>query len=323
VSIIILNFNGKRFLTECLNSVINSTYSNYEILFVDNCSTDGSTAFINQNYPSVKIIANKENLGFAIANNNASYIARGKYIVFLNCDIRILPETISKLVEGMERDPTVGICACKIMSYDGKSYFHTGIGIDIYGYPMARGGVFYSEGSCLMIRETLFHEIGGFDVKYFMFHEDIDLAWRVWLIGYKVVPIPEALVCHWYGGIAGGGIEKGKYTSTLFRRYLSERNNIRTILKNYSLKTLLTILPRYMMINFGEISLFSVSLQFKVTLCYLKAYWWNIINLRDTLESRGQINQRRRVSDKEIMKKMYKGSGKLLNFRKVGFPRFE
>jgi len=323
VSIIIVNYNGMRFLRECFDSLAKIDYPNYEILFVDNASTDGSMRFISQNYPSAKIIANKENLGFATANSDASYVARGKYLFFLNNDTRVEPQIISRLVERMEVDPTIGICACKIMSYNGKTHFHTGLGIDIYGYPITKGDIFYSEGSSLMMRKALFHELGGFDGKYLFFHEDIDLAWRAWLIGYQVVPAPDAIVYHAYGGTTGGGMQEGKYTSTLFRRYLSERNNMRTILKNYSSRTLLTILPRYMLINLGEILLFLITLQFKVVLCYLKAYYWNTINIRDTLEKRREINRTRRVPDRELIKKMYKRSGKFFAFRKVGIPRFE
>lgn len=322
VSIIIVNYNGMRFLKECFDSLEKIDYPNYEILFVDNGSTDGSIDFINQNYPSAKTIGNKENLGFT-ANNNASYMARGKYLFFLNNDTKVGPEILSELVERMEGDPAIGICACKIMSYDGKSHFHTGLGIDIYGYPIIKGEVFYSEGSSLMVRRELFHRLGGFDARYLFFHEDIDLAWRTWLIGYQVVPVPGAIVYHALGGSAGGALKEGKYTSTLFRRYLSERNNIRTILKNYSLKTLLTILPKYILINLSEILFFSVTLKFKVVLCYLKAYYWNIINIRDTLKKGGEVKRIRRVPDKEIMKRMYKGSGKFFILKKVGIPRFE
>ncbi len=323
VSIIIVNYNGRRFLKECFNSLKNISYPNYEILFVDNASTDGSIAFIKQNYPQTKIIRNRKNLGFTIANNNASYMAKGKYLFFLNNDTKVDPKVLSRSVEKMEEDPTVGICACKIMTYDGKSQFHAGTGLDIYGYPVVGRKIFYAEGSSLMIRKVLFHRLGGFDPKYFMFHEDIDLAWRTWLMNYQVVPIPEAIIYHMHGGSAGGAVVGGRYVSTLFRRYLSERNNIRTILKNYSLKTLATVLPRYILINLCEIFLFLVTLQFKAVLCYLKAYYWNMTNLRDTIERRREIRQIRQISDRELVKRMHKGSGKFLVFKETGIPRFK
>jgi len=323
VSIIIVNYNGQRFLEECFSSLKNLNYSNYEILFVDNASTDGSIALIKRNYPRTKIIRNRKNLGFTITNNNASYLAKGKYLFFLNNDTRVDAEVLSKLVEKMEADPTIGICGCKIMSYDGKTHFHTGIGIDTYGYPIVGGEIFYVEGSSLMIRKALFHRLGGFDAKYFMFHDDIDLTWRAWLMNYRVVPVPEAIVYHMYGGSAGGEVVRGSYVSTLFRRYLSERNNIRTILKNYSLKTLATVLPRYILINLCEIFLFLVTLQFKVVLCYLKAYHWNMMNLRDTLERRREVRRIRQISDRELMKRMHRGSGKFLILKKMGIPQFK
>lgn len=322
VSIITVNFNGMRFLDDFFRSVKNLHYDNIELIFVDNASTDGSVDYVRKNWAGVKVIDNKENLGFSVANNIAAENANGEYLFFLNNDTKVNPDTVFEMVKNMSVNLMLGICGCKMMSYDGSEFFHTGIGVDIFGFPVASGRTFYAEGSALMIRSQLFKAVGGFDPAYFMFHEDIDLAWRVWLSGYQVVAIPEAVVYHSIGASAGGAMDSGKYKSTFFRRYLSERNNIRTLFKNYSFPVLPFILIAYLVMNLVEMVLFSIFLKPKVVFCYLRAYYWNIVNFNEGLRARRKIQDSRKVPDSEILKKMYKGIGKLLVLKKVNIPSF-
>jgi len=323
VSIVVVNYKGINFLKDFFISLKEIDYQNFEIILVDNASGDGSIEYVRKNYPTVKVINNNKNLGFVIANNKATKIARGKYLFFLNNDTKVDPQVISELINEMEKDPEIGICGCKMMSYDEKRYFHVGIGLDIFGYPIVKDKIFYIEGSALMIRKELFNNVDGFDSAYFMFHEDIDLAWRVQLLGYKVVALPKAIVYHVAGGSAGGGeMQKGRYKSNYLRRYYHERNNIRTLLKNYQVQTLIFILPCYFLINLLEVFFFLITLKFKVAYLYLKAYAWNFVNLRDSLNKRAKIQESRVISDKQLIKKMYFGSGKLIAFLKVGIPVF-
>lgn len=325
VSIITVNFNGIRFLRDFFDSVKNLHYDNIELIFVDNASTDGSVDYVRQDWPGVKVIENKENLGFSIANNIAAKNASGEFLFFLNNNTKIHPNTVFELVNNMSAKPELGICGCKMMSYNGREFFHAGIGIDIFGFPVVNGETFYVEGAALMIRKQLFKALGGFDPTYFMFHEDIDLSWRIWLLGYQVAAIPEAVVYHYIGASAGGTTPKNgrQYKSTFFRRYFSERNNLRTLLKNYTIGYLVLILPIYCLINIMEMLLFLLILKPRVSLCYIRAYAWNLINLKDTLSYRSKIQRNRKISDKKIMLKMHKSLGKKVAFNRVGIPRFE
>lgn len=328
ISLITVNFNGKRFLKNFFASLDKLAYSNWELIFVDNNSTNDSAEFIKELKDSrIKLIENKKNLGFALANNQAAKMARGKYLFFVNNDTKIGPKTLSKLVNKMEKNQNLAICGCKMMNYSGQKHFHTGIGIDIFGYPIFWDiwkKIFYIEGSALMIRSGIFRKLGGFDPEYFMFHEDIDLAWRVWLLGYQVAASSSAVIYHFAGGTAGGGEKiKGRYQSSLLRRYYSERNNIRTLLKNYRIFTLLAILPLYFLINLIEILFYLVLLRFKVVYLYLKAYLWNLVNLAGTLKKRREVQRQRVVSDRKIISLMYRGSGKLVALKKAGIPRFK
>lgn len=324
VSIITVNFNGIRFLKYFFESINNLHYDNIELIFVDNASTDGSIDYVRQNWADVKVIDSKINLGFCIANNIAAEIASGEYLFFLNNDTRVHPDAISELVKKMSENSILGICGCKMMSYNGGMVFHSGIGADIFGFPVACGKTFYAEGSALMIKKQLFSAAGGFDPDYFMFHEDIDLAWRVWLLGYRVDAVPEAVVYHFVGASAGGTalVNEGRYKSTYFRRYFSERNNIRTLLKNYSFSILPFILTAYFLINLAEMAFFLVFLKPRVIFCYLKAYCWNIVNFNETLKARRRIQNIRKVPDSEILQRMHKGFGKLFALKKVSIPVF-
>lgn len=325
VSIITVNYNGRRFLKDFFESIKNLQYDNIELIFVDNASADASVDYVRQNWPGVKVIDNKENLGFSIANNIAAETANGEYLFFLNNDTKVNSEAVLELVKNMSLNLRLGICGCRMMSYDGRTLFHSGIGVDIFGFPVPSGKAFYAEGSALMIRKQLFEVLGGFDPVYFMFHEDIDLAWRVWLLGYQVSAIPGSIVYHSVGASAGGTalITKGQYKSTYFRRYLSERNNIRTLLKNYGFPAVLFILFAYFLMNLAEMSFFLLFLKPRVVFCYLKAYSWNIIHLKDTLAWRRIIQGKRKISDIEIMSKMNKVIGKLAVFKIVKIPLFE
>ncbi|PJE68831.1 hypothetical protein COU96_02900 [Candidatus Shapirobacteria bacterium CG10_big_fil_rev_8_21_14_0_10_38_14] len=328
ISLITVNFNGKRFLKNFFASLDKLTYPNWELIFVDNNSTDDSVGLIKELKDSrIKLIENRKNLGFALANNQAAEIARGKYLFFVNNDTKIESRVLSKLVKEMEENQNLAICGCKMMNYSGQKHFHTGIGVDIFGYPIFWDiwkKIFYIEGSALMIRSEIFRKLGGFDPEYFMFHEDIDLAWRAWLLGYQVTALPSAVIYHFAGGTAGGGEKiKGRYQSSLLRRYYSERNNIRTLLKNYRVSTLLIILPLYFLINLVEILFYLVLLRFKVVYLYLKAYLWNLVNLAGTLKKRREVQRQRVISDRKIISLMYHGSGKLVALKKAGIPRFK
>lgn len=324
VSLITVNYKGEKFLRNFFESIKKSRDSNLELIFVDNSSGDGSVALVRNNYPQVKIIENRENLGYVLGNNQAARIARGEYLFFVNDDMKIDHEAIGRLTTRMEKDPQIGIAGCQIRNYEGKKTLHTGIGIDPLGYPVISKKIFYVEGSALMIKKELFKKLGGFDEKYFMFHEDVDLAWRVWLLGYRVLAFPEARVDHAVGASAGGGPKiKNRYYSSYLRRYYSERNNIRTLLKNYRISSLLIILPLYFLINLLEILFYIFLLKFKIVYLYLKAYIWNLVNLPDSLKKRAEIQRRRKVSDGKIFSQMYWGIGKLVALKKAGIPKFK
>lgn len=337
VSIIVLNYNGLKFLKDCFSSLRELTYPNYELILVDNASADGSIDFVTRNFPEVKILRNDENIGFAVGNNRGAKVAKGKYLFFLNNDTKVKPDFLNYLVDTAEADPAIGICACKILTFEGKeeAQIHytsdgedvgcTGRSSDIYGWQGWEGPVFFAEGSALFIRRDIFNRLGGFDERHFIFLEDLDLAWRVQLIGFKVKAVPQAQIYHFAGGtVTGGRGSKKSFTSNIRRRYLGEKNQLRNLLKNYSLGSLFTVLPRYFILDAMEMSYFLFSGKIKVLWqAYIKALLWNMRNYRDTLNKRRQIQSMRVVSDAVIRKNMLKKSAKLDTFMRIGAPQFK
>ena len=206
VSIIIVNYNGKELLQKCLDSLLKVNYDNFEIILVDNNSTDGTVEFVTKNYPSLIIIKLDSNKGFAEPNNVAAKISKGKYLLFLNNDTVVTPNFISEMVKVMETDKKIAICQSLLLKPDGS--------VDSSGDFIDHLGVVYNSkteideirevssarGASMLVRSDIFKKLDGFDQKFFVTFEDVDLCWRSWILGYRVLIIPTSIVYH-EGGI--------------------------------------------------------------------------------------------------------------------------
>jgi GT2 family glycosyltransferase len=322
VTVAVLNYNGLQYLDRCLGSLRMNT--NCEIILIDNASTDDSISHVKSNFPWVKIFLNRQNLGYAKANNDAATMALGKYIFFLNVDTWIEPNTIQELIKAAEKNNEVAAFAPTIMDYEGKKRLSLGLGCDIFGYPCpSNGKIFYLDGASYFIRKDIFNEVGGFDDRYFIFGEDLDLTWRIRLRGYKIAAVAMSRVYHKSGGIITGGAIRGTtYTTTLWRRYLGERNEICTLLKNYSLIILTIIMPIYLIMNALEILIFVAKGKIKAANIYIRAWLWNISNMKTTLIWRRKIQRNRMIPDGDIIKSMYRRPMKVYVFARIGIPKF-
>ena len=319
VSIIVVNYNGERYLKNCFFSLIDGTYRNLEIIFVDNGSADGSVELVGREFPQIKIIKMGYNAGLAIASNSGAAQARGKHLFFLNNDTISDKNIIRELVAVAEGDDRIGICGCRTMSYDGKVELNAGVACDIFGYPYGDGLPLYVDAG-IFIRRDVFDRIGGFDSKLFLYGEDKDLCWRTLLYGYKMEVVKKAVFYH----DSFCAIDTtGNLNTNIRKRFMGEAFTMRALLKNYSLLSLIFVFPAYIFINCMEIMLFLLKGRLDIVFkAYLNAYRWNLSNLPDTLRLRKKIQSERRVSDIEIIKRMYRGSGKLKLFRQVGVPQF-
>jgi len=251
VSIIILNYNGKRFLHRCLSSLLKSDYPDYEVIFVDNNSTDGSVKFVLQhfkNMKNLKIIKLSKNYGFSIGNNIGAKHAEGNYLAFLNPDTEANPNWLKKLVEVMNSDSSIGVAQPKLLLIDSKRFDTAGCFLNPYGLTWSRGSeeedkgqydkikeIFYAKGAALIIRRDLWSKLGGFDPIFFIYYEETDLCWRAWNHGYKVVYVPEAKVFHFGGAVLKNIPYHVKYHEARGRPIL--------LIKNYSPKNVFRYVP--------------------------------------------------------------------------------
>ncbi len=312
VSIIILNYNGLSDLKECFDSIFNLTYKNIEILFVDNNSQDNSVDFVKKNYKDVNILKLNRNYGFSQGNNVGAKIANGYYIVLLNNDTIVDKNWISEMVKIAQESRKIGIIGSKIYYYDDRKIINfAGSTCDKYGKTTHVGQIqmdnpllniqrkiFYACGASLMISRELYQKINLFDPAYFAYYEDVDVCWRAWIYGYDVVYAPKSFIYHKIGKVIN---------SNKFKKYLAERNKLRTILKNFELKTIIKIMPGYFLDIFSRIydAIFfktrTSSLLFRI---YLKAIIWNIVHIKSLIKYRKVIQSNRKIDDKFLLKIM-------------------
>ncbi|MGZ3863859.1 MAG: glycosyltransferase family 2 protein [Bacteroidia bacterium] len=245
VAVVILNYNGKKLLQQYLPSVISNS-QNASVYVVDNASTDDSVSFLEKEFPSVKIITNRENLGFAEGYNIGLNQIVADYFVLLNSDVEVTPGWLVPVINLMETDKTIAACQPKILSYNNKDEFEyagaCGGFIDKYGYPFCRGRIFnelekdsgqyndameifWATGACMFVRAGVYNELRGFDNKYFAHMEEVDLCWRMKNLGHKIMVVPSSVVYH----LGGGTLNKISPKKT----FLNFRNNLITITKNY------------------------------------------------------------------------------------------
>ncbi len=317
-SIIILNWNGKRYLKECLISLKKQTYKNFEVILVDNGSTDGSIDYIKDKFGNfVKLIKNKANLGFAEGNNIGIKNSSGKYILLLNNDTKGDPLWAEELIKVAESDDKIGMCASKILSLDNPKIIDN-VGHLIYKDGLSRGRgrleydqgqydnteeVFLPSGCAGLYRKKMLNEIGEFDKDFFAYSDDTDIGIRGRLAGWKCMYVPRAAVYHKYSGSTS--------PYALFKAFLAERNRLWIAIKYFPLSVLLcnpyytalrTLLQFYGTLTgkgaagkfreqFSEWGLFST---------LLKAYFSALKGLPRMWKKRRDLARLRRVSSNEI-----------------------
>ena len=247
----------------CLDSLAQSDFDSYEVIVVDNGSVDGSREMIEGKYPDVRLIKNRENMGFAIACNQGIKAATGTYISLLNNDIEVESSWLSKLYDGMERHPECGMGTTKMMFLDQRNVFYnTGDQFHAWSVGGGRGqgekdvGQYDEEdyvfGACAgagIYRRDFFEQVGIFDEDFFIFAEDVDINMRGQLQGFKCIYLPEAKVYHI--GTATVGLYSDRYI------FLCKRNDIFVLIRNYSLRMYFRYLWTILKHQFNDIKYFT------------------------------------------------------------------
>lgn len=284
VSVIVLNYNGKRFLDDCFRSLERVDYPNFEVVMVDNKSTDGSVKYVREHYGSVHVIEAPGNNGFAAGNNIGIKETKGKYVFLLNNDTICTPDFLANLVKVAESDPTIGILGSWPLDYKYRKYKE-----DVLWHRAAQ--VSAVAGAVMLIRRDTLNKIGLLDEKYFLYWEDAEFCWRATLLGYKVMQVYDSFVYHI---VNATGLPTKK-------RWMYEfvKNKIYTHIKLMNISYLGFFLWSEMIRSVGRMILHPV-----LATSVLKGWWWNLRNLNVNLKERKKIRSAKKISDWDLIKLM-------------------
>ncbi|QTE22964.1 glycosyltransferase family 2 protein [Polaribacter cellanae] len=253
-AIVILNWNGKKLLEQFLPSVVRFSSELADIYVADNASTDASISYVKEFFPSVKIIENTVNGGYAKGYNDALQAVDVDIYCLLNSDIEVTENWLPPILNVFKNEANTAIVQPKLLDFKDKTKFeYAGAGggfIDLFGYPYCRGrifnnlevdngqfndtkDIFWASGACLFIRSKVYHKIEGLDEDYFAHQEEIDLCWRAQNIGYKVKYVGKSTVYH----IGGATLQE----ANPYKTYLNFRNSLLNIIKNVPKKWFLFV----------------------------------------------------------------------------------
>ncbi|MCV0410562.1 glycosyltransferase family 2 protein [Nitrosopumilus sp.] len=303
ISIIILNYNGEKFLENCLESIFRETKQDYEVIVVDNDSPDKSGEKFSEKYQNCNFILNKKNVGVSEGLNIGIRNANGEFIVLLNNDLIVAPKWLDYLLEAYQKKGS-GLYQPKFLKMKDRNIIDSaGNLINIFGFGFSREKgkrdllqyneieeIGFAAGTCLFCSKEIFDKVGLFDEKLFAYNEDLDLGWRARLQNYRSFYVPKSIVYH-------HGSAQWKWSGEKF--YLLERNRWVVLLSNYKIKTILKLLPSLLII---EIVLLIFFTKKRMLLKKLRSYggiikFWNHIRKRRKI-----IEKTRNVDDEEIFK---------------------
>lgn len=300
VSIIIVNYNGKHLMRQILSSIKKSTFKNYEIIVVDNCSSDGSVDFLKKYFKSVKLVCNKENLGYVGINSGIKY-CKGKYILFLNNDLELDKNCIKNLVKTLDSDESIAMAAPKLINFYERRFESGGTWISksFYNGHIKDKETKEKEIPYLgvgMIKKDLIGIFGYlFDPLYFIYAEDIDLGLRIRLCGKKVMFNPNSIIYHMHSATSQQ-IQKN------FTTFLMERNLLITLFKVVSVKNIIFLFSYIFLMRISAVLRDIIAGKFSIGFARIGAMAWIFQNLSLISEKRRETQRFRKVNDRFIFK---------------------
>jgi len=316
VSIVIVNYNGAKFLEKLFSSLSIQTFSNFEVIFVDNHSQDNSLEVLEKTLAvksiqnlRIKIFKNKENLGYCRGNNIGLSSSDGTYVVFLNNDTYVSETWLEELVNVMNADSMIGACQSRLIQPDNGCVKNDGHVLDFFGWSqsivvesadvMVSDAPVFVSGASFIARKNDLVRIGGFDGELFL--GDYDLCWRLRLLGYKMA-VALRSICYHYGGST---MVNSTLASQIKTAYHYEKERPRVLLKVYSKGHLIKRAP--VLVALMNLETISTSLKFKNPLFILgfaKALGWNLKEIQSTLLARFKVQRSRLINDRDIERKM-------------------
>ncbi len=325
IAVVVLNWNGVKLLEQFLPSVI--SYSNEATIYVaDNASSDNSIQFVKDNYPTIKIIQNDGNYGFANGYNIALQQVEEEYYCLLNSDVEVTENWLTPILSLFESESDVAIIQPKILDFKNKEYFEyagaAGGFIDKYGYPFCRGrifktiekdkhqyddekDIFWASGACFFIRKDIYRKLNGFDGDFFAHQEEIDLCWRAFNLGYKAKYTSQSIVYH----LGGATLNEGNPKKT----FLNFRNSLLMLLKNLPKNKLFTILFMRLVLDGIAGIKFIFQGKFKHCFAIIKAHFHFYHLISKNLNKRNSVQKANYFHTKSIVYSYFVKGGKVFD----------
>lgn len=313
VSIIMPSFNSAALIRGCLASVLKTTYPNYEIIVVDDQSTDDSYDILQKEYGQhghIRIIQNETNSGPSKTRNHGIRIALGDYLAFIETDMEVDPQWLEPLVQALETDQSLGGAQSKVLDLINHNVIQSdGIYIDPHtfwvvskssGLPAStsQSEKYVGIGAVgSVVRSSVIQQIGGFDEAIVHNIDDLDLCWRIWSAGYRIKYFPQSITYHWTMKSLS---DRSKVTPSVKSEFHFQKT-LRIFLKNYEWLNILRYTPWLYSIFILRIIVNALKGNLAPFEGFLKAQWWNIQVLPDTLKERKRIQSLRKLRDKEIL----------------------
>ncbi|MCG9879253.1 MAG: glycosyltransferase family 2 protein [Bacteroidia bacterium] len=321
VDIVVLNYNGRRFLDACFKSLQKSSYTKKHIFLLDNASTENDVDYVKEKYPWVGIIQNPKNNGYCAAYNLAFNSCKSPYMVCLNNDVEVNSNWLEPMIELMLSDPKIGAIQPKILDIKNPEYFEyagaSGGMIDKYAFPFMRGRIFtslekdngqynnvceifWASGAAMLVNKQAITEAGYLDEIIVHHMDEIDLCWRFQLHGYKILVQPKSTIWH----VGGATIAAKSFKKT----YWNHRNSIYMMIKNYESKNLFGRTFFHVLLDYVALAQALLSLQWQVAKGILYAHTWILKNYKNIRVERVKVQRNRKVGDDIIDQNMYQGS---------------
>jgi len=310
VSIVIVNYNGEKWLQKCLTSIFVQTYKDFEVILADNASVDKSVEYVKKKFPKVIITKSQYNRGYSGGANFGAKIAKGEILFIVNTDMYLEKDFLKKSLVAFTKNPKLAIMQSKIVYMDDPKKLDTCGGFwtnttFLYHYGNSKSEslakynkafpVFTVKGVAILLRKSIVDKIGLFDDDFWCYYEETDFCQRAWLSGYECWYIPDAKVFH-----AGGG------TTLTFPNNLIQFHNFKnktlSFLKNFEAPALFIIIPEFIILNILLIILWLFQGKWKHSLSIYKALFWNVQQFPKTMKKRVKIQKLRIKKDKDYLK---------------------
>lgn len=314
VSYVVVCYNSDKYVRKCIDSILNQTYKDDEILIIDNNSSDDTVSIVEEyceKFKKIRLVQNKTNLGYGNAINKIIKDCKGDFLAILNADVWLDKEWTSNLLRFLKSRDEIVSASGNVYLPNGELLSAGGM-MDKFGAVVQRGSkiflsrhikenvIFYNDGSSFMVKRKIFDEI-QFDPKLFLYCEDLDFCWKIKLLGYKIDFEPTAISYHDMGH-SSPDTNPSKF-------YFLARNRIYVCAKNYSLKNRISRIPVTICLLFLNAFLYDLSKKSKgYVKNFFKAIFWNISNLNNIIYEQKKLQSLSKISDNEIDRNILKSS---------------